>query len=72
MDALEEVVTPKPKVKSRATAIRSLQMLTRPLCDGAAQATTIDVIYGKNANSNPKTIPMLLRADCIDWLLSYL
>ena len=71
MDALDEVVTPKPKVKSRATTIRSLQMLTRPLCVGASKATTTVVIYGMNANSNPRDLPMFLRVDCIDWLLSY-
>ena len=27
--------------------------------------------HGKNANHNPKSVPMFLRVGCIDWLLSY-
>ena len=71
MDALDEVVTHKPKAKSRPTEIKILQMPTRPSCAGASEATTTVVVYGKNAHRIPKNFPMFLRVDCIDWLLSY-
>ena len=65
---------PKPKKTFRTATIRTLQVLTQPLCAGASDpdATTNVVMYAKNlAHFRAKTFPMFLRVDFIDWLLSY-
>lgn len=80
MDAMDDVspadVTPIKKPRKRGDLIRTLvhaiDVPTRPTCAGGDEHdTTVVWVYRKpSAGTNGKA-NLYLRADCIDWLLSY-
>ena len=77
MDALDELdVRPKakpPKRKaSNRAAVQAVVMPMRPKCAGRdSDATKTIYLYRQPAGMSKTKNTLCLRADCLDWLLSY-
>ena len=74
MDELVDVVRKKPRNTKRVdrAVVEELEVPTRPPCAGCNKDDkTVIFVYRKPAREKRSNAKLYLRADCIDWLLSY-